>query len=98
MERDQRLPAYSHSALWWLLLEEIGLLARRVGRWRVTVVVLVVGVAVALAEIALSDMTPGPVFDQPCCWLVALVVSGFVLAWWAVVHATRTTHTRIRGG
>ena len=98
MERDQRLPAYSHPPLWRLLLEEIGVLAQRVGRWRVTIVVLVVGAAVVLAEIALSDMTPGPAFDQPWRWVVAVVVSGIVLAGWAVVHAMRTTETRIRGG
>ena len=63
-----------------------------------TAVVLVVGAAVVLAEVALSDMTPGPVFDQLWRWLVAIVVSGIVLVCWAVVHAMRTTHTRIRGG
>ncbi len=63
-----------------------------------TVVALVAGAAVVLAEVALSEVTPGPVFDQPWRWLVAVVLSGIVVACWAIVQAMRTTDTRIRGG
>ncbi len=97
MEKDQRWPPHTHPPLWRLVAEEVAVLAQRVGRWRVTAVVVVVSASVVLAEVALTEITPGPVFDQPWRWLVAAVVSGIVLAGWAVVHAMRITDTHIEG-
>lgn len=97
LERDQRLSPCRRVPLWRLLAEEIALLARRVGRWRVTAVGLVVGACVLAVEVALSEATPGPAIAVPWRWLVAAVASLVAVGTWAAVHALRSSRYQDAG-
>ena len=90
MAEDQGRTPRSPIPLWRLLLGEIALLARRVGRWRVWAVALVVAVAVLSVEVSLSEATPGPALATPWRWIVAAALSAVAVAAWAVVHAFRS--------
>ena len=90
MEEDQDRPRPSPLPLWRLLVDEIGVLARRVGRWRVTWVLCVVFACTLAVELAFSDRTPGPVLDLALRVLGAAALTGVVLCGWAVVHALRS--------
>lgn len=94
LAEDQHRPPRSPVPLWRLVLGEIALLAARVGRWRVTAVAMLVGVAVLLVEVALSDATPGPALAAPWRWVLAVAVSSLAVAAWAVVHAVRSSGVR----
>lgn len=88
MERDQHR-VRTDVALWRLLLEEVALLIRRVGRWKVTTVALSVSGTVLAAEVALTESTPGPVLAAPLRWVVAVLAAAVVVAGRAVAHAVR---------
>lgn len=91
LAHDQRRPQPCNLPTWRLLLGEVGVLANRVGRWRVTCAALAAFISFLLVEIALSSRTPGPALAEPWRWLTAAgltVVSVFV---WATVHAIRNT-------
>ena len=87
MTEDQGRPARSPIPLWRLLVGEIALLGRRVGRWRVTALALLVAGSVLAVEVALSETTPGPALAAPWRWVVAALVSLLGIVIWAVVHA-----------
>ena len=90
MTEDQRRQSRSPIPLWRLLAGEVALLAARVGRWRVTAVALLVGAAVLVVEVGLSEATPGPALATPWRWVVAAVASLLAVSVWAVVHALRS--------
>lgn len=94
MTQDQRRETTSPVPLWRLLIGEVGLLAKRVGTWRVTAVLAVVAACVLSVEVALSDTTPGPALAAPWRWAVAGVITTLCLAAWAVIHALRSQHAR----
>lgn len=90
MERDQQRPMPSPLPLWRLVLGEIGLMARRIGRWKVWSVTAVVFVCFLAVEVLLSSSTPGPALAEAWRWLVAGLLSAVSLCCWAVVHAVRS--------
>lgn len=91
MERDQGRPRPSPVPLWRLLLDEIALMARRVGRWKVWSVVAVVFAGVLAIEISFSTATPGPVLEGPTRVLIAAAFAVVAVCAWAVLHAVRST-------
>ena len=93
MAEDQCRFAYADVPTWRLLLEEVALLARRVGRWKVTAAALTVGISVLAVEVALSEDTPGPALAAPARWVAAVAASLVSLAAWSVVHAVRRSRT-----
>ncbi len=93
MIKDQRRPAPCAVPWWRLLFEEIALLGRRVGRWKVWSVLGAAFVCFLAVEVALSTATPGPALAVLWRWLVALVLTGATLGLWAAAHAVRSTRT-----
>lgn len=89
MAKDQRRPLPCTLPLWKLLLEEIVLMARRIGRWKVWSVMGVVFMCFLAVEVALSPATPGPALADVWRWFVALVLTAVSLCGWAMVHAVR---------
>ncbi len=98
MEKDQRRGPRSPVPLWRLLLGEIGLLARRIGRWRLWSVLAVVFACFLGVEVALSTETPGPALADAWRWAVASGLTTVVLCAWAVVHAVRAVRRAERLG
>ncbi|WP_436792877.1 hypothetical protein [Actinospongicola halichondriae] len=93
MAKDQRRPVPCDVPLWRLLLEEVGLLARRVGRWRLWSVLGVAFVCYLTVEVALSTETPGPALAELWRWVVAMVLTAVTLGVWAIGLAIWTTRT-----
>lgn len=89
MAKDQRRPLPCTLPLWRLLLEEIALMARRIGRWKVWSVLAVAFASYLAVEVALSSATPGPALAEVWRWLVALALSAITLCAWAVAYAMR---------
>lgn len=89
MIKDQRRPIPCDVSLWRLLLEEIGLLISRIGRWKVWTVLGIAFVCFLAVEVALSSSTPGPALDDLWRWLVAAALTAVSLGLWAVLHAVR---------
>ena len=89
MERDQERPPSVHPPVWRLVLEEVALLARRVGRWLVTAVAAATAATVLAVLIALSDRTPGPSVALGWRLLVACAAGCITVALWACGHAVR---------
>ncbi len=90
LERDQRRKQPCRVPMWRLLLDEIVLMARRIGASRVAAVALVAFVCILLVEVALSSATPGPALAEPWRWLVAAVLTAVSVPVWAVVHGVRS--------
>jgi type VI protein secretion system component VasK len=90
MIKDQARTVPCNEPLWKLLLGEVGVLVRRVGRWRVWSVLFVALVISIAAQVALSSQTPGPVLQSAWRWVLAGVMTVVVLVLWAVVHAVRS--------
>lgn len=91
MARDQRRPVPCTVPLWTLLRDEIALMARRIGRWKVWSVMAVAFACFLAVEVALSTATPGPALAEVWRWLVALGFTGASLCIWAMAHAVRST-------
>lgn len=91
LERDQRRPQPGQLPLWRLLLGEIVLLIKRVGRWRFTVAALAAFGAFLFVEVALSSKTPGPALAEPWRWLAAACLTLVTVLGWAIMHAMRRT-------
>ncbi|MDW3221116.1 MAG: hypothetical protein R8F63_21125 [Acidimicrobiales bacterium] len=90
---DQHRPLPCRAPLWRLILEEIALLARRIGRWKVWSAAGAVFVVVLVVEVALSSETPGPELADWWRWSLAAALSVVTLCVWAVVHAVRRTRS-----
>lgn len=92
--KDQGRAETSDISMWRLLVAELPILSRRVGAVRVTsIVVVFVGLVIA-AEVALSEVTPGPWVSPR--WRVVLAIAAtalFVLVW-TLVHAARSVDRR----
>ena len=93
MIKDQRRPSPCNVPLWRLLQEEIALLARRVGRWKVSSVLAAAFICFLTVEVALSTSTPGPALAEVWRWLVASAMTALSLGLWAIGHAIRRTRT-----
>ncbi len=89
LARDQGRSLPCRLPLWRLVLGEIAVLARRVGRWRFTALIAVGFTSILLAQIAFSPSTPGPVLTNPWRWVAAALIAAVGLAGWSVVHAVR---------
>ena len=90
MARDQRRPIPCTLPLWRLIFDEIALMARRIGRWKVWSILAVVFVCIFAVQLAFSTSTPGPALTELWRWIVALVLTVATLGGWAVVHAVRS--------
>lgn len=91
MIEDQSRPVPCALPLWRLLLEEIALLARRVGRLKVLVAMGAAFASFLFVEVALSTATPGPALSVWWRWLVAMALTCLTLFSWAIIHAVRST-------
>ncbi|MDH3302496.1 MAG: hypothetical protein OES24_18500 [Acidimicrobiia bacterium] len=91
LAQDQGRPLPCRLPLWRLVIGEIAVLARRVGRWRFSALIAIGFVSILLAQIAFSPSTPGPVLTNPWRWVAAALLAAVGLAGWAVVHAVRRT-------
>ncbi len=89
MARDQRRPLPCPLPLWRLLLDEIVLMVRRIGRWKVWSVLGVAFVSFLAVEVALSSATPGPALAEIWRWLLAFALTVVTLCSWAVLYAVR---------
>jgi hypothetical protein len=89
LEDDQRVRPSSHPPLVVMLLEEVVVLARRVGRWRVGTTAATVVALTVVVQVVFADWTPGPVLDWTWRLAVSGVVSGVAIVTWAAVHALR---------
>lgn len=90
LARDQGKSVPSSYSFGRLLAEEVPLLSRRIGRWRVASLSLLFFVFVLAAEIALTEATPGPVLTPRWRVVVALAATILFVAGWAVTHAIRS--------
>lgn len=88
---DQGRGPRSPLPLWRLVIDEIVLMGKRIGRWKIVTVTGVVFASVLLVETLLTPVTPGPTAEQPWRVLVAVLVAVVALTVWAVVHAHRHT-------
>lgn len=93
MARDQRRPVPCSEPLWRLLAEEIALMARRIGRWKIWSILGVIFACYLAVEIALSSATPGPAIAEVWRWLVAAVLTAATLCAWAIIYAVRNVRT-----
>jgi hypothetical protein len=94
LARDQGKPVPSPHSFGRLLAEEIPVLSRRIGGWRVVSLSLLFFLFVLAAEIALTEITPGPVLTPRWRVVVALVATILLVAGWAVAHAIRSAGWR----
>ncbi len=93
MVKDQRRPVPCTVSLWRLILEEVVVLARRVGRWKLWSVLGVAFVCFLAVEVALSTETPGPALTELWRWFSALLLTALTLGAWAIGHAIWSTRT-----
>lgn len=89
LARDQGRSLPCRLPLWRLVVGEVAVLARRVGRWRFSAVFAVGFASILLAQIVFSSATPGPVLTNPLRWAAAALIAAVGLAGWAVVYAVR---------
>ncbi len=94
MAKDQRQVLPCSLPLWRLILDEIALMARRIGRWKIWSILAVIFACYFAVELALSPSTPGPALTEVWRWIVALVLTLGTLGAWAVVHAVRSERAR----
>ncbi|MDP8970788.1 MAG: hypothetical protein M3N52_09925, partial [Actinomycetota bacterium] len=73
LARDQRRPVPTTMPLTRLLLGEVGVLVRRVGRWQVLTTAVGVAAITLAVETALAESTPGPVIAAPWRSLIAVL-------------------------
>lgn len=90
LARDQGKPEAAGETFGRLLVGEVSLLSSRVGRWRVTTISLLFFGFVLVAEVALTELTPGPVLSVRWRVVIAFVTTIVFLGAWAVVHAIRS--------
>ncbi len=88
---DQARPVPTSLPLSRLVVGEVAALVQRVNPLRVAVFAVLVLVAVLLAEVALGELTPGPVLARPWRLAVAALVSVVGVAVWAVRGALNRT-------
>lgn len=90
LARDQGKPESADEPFGRLLVGEVSLLSSRIGRWRVTTISLLFFAFVLIAEVALTELTPGPVLTVRWRVVIAFVATiGFLVAW-TVIHAIRS--------
>lgn len=94
MATDQRRQIPCALPLWRLLWDEVVVMARRMGRWRVWSVVGTAFVCFLAVEVSLSTATPGPALAEAWRWLVALTLTVLTLCGWTVTHALRRDRAR----
>ncbi|HWB71161.1 MAG TPA: hypothetical protein VG452_03010 [Egibacteraceae bacterium] len=87
LARDQRRPVPTTMPLMRLLLGEVGVLVRRVGRWRVLTTAVTVAAVTLAVETALGESTPGPVIAAPWRSVIAVLSGVLAVVAWAVLHA-----------
>lgn len=97
MAKDQRRPIPCTVPLWRLLAEEIALMARRIGRWKIWSILAVIFLCYLAVEVALSSATPGPALTNIWRWLLAGVLSALTLCLWAVGYAVRNERAHEAG-
>lgn len=90
LARDQGKPEKNDETFGRLLVGEVSLLSSRVGRWRVTTISLLFFGFVLVAEIALTELTPGPVMSVRWRVFIALLATVAFLGAWTVTHAIRS--------
>lgn len=91
MAKDQRRPVPCTLPLWKLLLGEVALMARRIGRWKVWTIAGLTFASFLAVEVALSTATPGPALAQVWRWVVAAALTTVALCAWGALHAVRST-------
>ncbi len=97
MAKDQRRPLPCPLPLWRLLAEEIALMARRIGRWKIWSILGVIFSCYLAVEVALSSATPGPAIAEVWRWAVAAALTAVTLCAWAVLYAARRERIEGRG-
>lgn len=94
LAKDQGKSVPTSDSFGRLLAEEIPVLSRHIGGWRVTSLSLLFFLFVLAAEIALTETTPGPVLTPRWRVGVALVATVLFVAVWAIAHAIRSAGWR----
>lgn len=88
--RDQGKKPPSEEKFGSLLLGEIPILIKRIGRPRFFSILMIYLVVVVVGEIVLIDATPGPVLSPRWRIVVAIGLTLLIAAFWLVIHAVRS--------
>ncbi len=91
LAKDQGRPLPCRLPMWRLLIGEISVLVRRVGRLRVGALIIGGVLAILLAQVTFTPERLGPALTNPWRWLATALIATAGLGVWAIVHAFRRT-------